>query len=158
MLRVFLALRIFKHFALFSRRFRRKCTTLTVASFFSSVQRDRSTFSNIINLNYGRPKHTRNARTSSKTKKSPSRTSKTGSPFGVFHSDFFSALCDFFLEFIGFHQRVSPSFVSIFCNTMDVKKSQRVPRPFYIKTRRERLKSALYLRLKKRKTFFSKKT
>ena len=27
-----------------SRRFRRKCTTLTVASFFSSVQRDRFTF------------------------------------------------------------------------------------------------------------------
>ena len=28
----------------FSRRFQRKCTTFTVASFFSSVQRDRSTF------------------------------------------------------------------------------------------------------------------
>ena len=32
---------------------------------------------NIINLNYGRPKHTRNDRTSSKTKTSTSRTSKT---------------------------------------------------------------------------------
>ena len=31
-------------YPIFSRRFRRKCTTLTVASFFSSVQRDRSTF------------------------------------------------------------------------------------------------------------------
>ena len=40
---------------------------------------------------------------------------------------FFSAL---FLKFFGLHQRVPPSFVSIFCNTMDVKKSQRVP--FYI--------------------------
>ena len=34
-----------------------------------------------------------------------------------------------FLRFFGLHQRVPPSFVSIFCNTMDVKKSQRVP-PF----------------------------
>ena len=33
--------------------------------------------------------------------------------------------------FFGFHQMVSPSFVPIFCNTMDVKKSQRVP-PFTI--------------------------
>ena len=38
----------------------------------------------------------------------------------------FSAL---FLKFFGLHQRVPPSFVSIFYNTMDVKKSQRVP-PF----------------------------
>ena len=59
------------------RRFRRKCTTLTVASFFSPVERDRSTFSNIINLNYGRPKHIPNARTLSKTKTSTSRASKT---------------------------------------------------------------------------------
>ena len=43
---------------------------------------------NIINLNYGRPKDTRNARISSKTKTSTPRISKTG-PFGVFHSDFF---------------------------------------------------------------------
>ena len=34
-----------------------------------------------------------------------------------------------FLKFFGLHQRVPPSFVSIFCNTMDVKKLQRVP-PF----------------------------
>ena len=106
-------------------RFRRKCTTLTVASFFSSVQRDRSTFLfNIINVDYGRPKHNRNARTSSKTKTSTSRTSKT--PFGVFQSDFFRHYATFF----EFHQRVSPSFASIFCNTMDIKKSQRAP--FYI--------------------------
>ena len=44
---------------------------------------------------------------------------------------FFSTLCDFLLKFFGFHQRVSPSFVSIFCNTMDVKKSQRVPFTFF---------------------------
>ena len=34
-----------------------------------------------------------------------------------------------FLKLFGLHQRVPPSFVSIFCNIMDVKKSQRVP-PF----------------------------
>ena len=34
-----------------------------------------------------------------------------------------------FLKLFGLHQRVTPSFVSIFCNTMDVEKSQRVP-PF----------------------------
>ena len=33
----------------------------------------------------------------------------------------------FFLFFFGFYQRISPSFVSIFFNTMDAKKSQRVP-------------------------------
>ena len=32
-----------------------------------------------------------------------------------------------FLKLIGLHQRIPPSLVSIFCNTMDVKKSQRVP-------------------------------
>ena len=48
-------------------------------------------------------------------------------PFGVFHSDFFCTIRLFFKLFFGFHQRVSPSFVSIFCNAMDVKKSQRVP-------------------------------
>ena len=43
------------------------------------VQRDQSNFCslfNIINSNYGRPKHTRNGRTSSKTETSTSRTSK----------------------------------------------------------------------------------
>ena len=36
--------------------------------------------------------------------------------------------------------------------------SIKVDRPELLRTRRERLKSALYLRLKKRKTFFWKKT
>ena len=52
-----------------------------------------------------------------------------GPPFGVFHSDFFGTL-RLFLKYFRFHQRVSPSFVSIFCNTMDVKNPQRVH--FYI--------------------------
>ena len=47
-------------------------------------------------------------------------------PFGVFHSDFFRHYATF-MNFFVFHKRVSPSFVSIFCTTMDVKKSQRVP-------------------------------
>ena len=34
-----------------------------------------------------------------------------------------------FLKFFGLHQKIPPSFVSTFCYTMDVKKSQRVP-PF----------------------------
>ena len=43
----------------------------------------------------------------------------------------FSALCDFFLNFFRLHQRVPFSIVSIFCNTMDVKKFLKDP-PFYI--------------------------
>ena len=64
---------------------------------------------NIINLNYGPPKHTRNSRTSSKK-----------------HSDFLRHNATF-LKFFGFHQRVSPSFVSIFCNTMDLEKPKGPP-------------------------------
>ena len=48
-------------------------------------------------------------------------------PLWCFSLGFFSALCDFFLKLFGFHQRVSPSIFSIFCITMDLKKSQRVP-------------------------------
>ena len=44
----------------------------------------------------------------------------------VFHSDFFRHNVTFF-EVFGFHQIVSPLFVSIFCNTIDSKKI-----PFYI--------------------------
>ena len=48
-------------------------------------------------------------------------------PLWCFSLGFFLAQCDFFKKFFGLHQRVSPSFVSIFSNTMDVKKSQRAP-------------------------------
>ena len=48
------------------------------------------------NLNYGRPKHTRNARTSSKTKnRRPEPRKHTKDPFGylgVFHLDFFGTM------------------------------------------------------------------
>ena len=98
------------------------CPTITVGSFFldtkgplfcSFVQQPQtSTTSNLNNSNL---------RSASKTK----RKNKTdvhnlqNTPW----PHFFSAL---FLKFFGLHH---PSFVSIFCNTMDVKKSQRVP-PF----------------------------
>ena len=45
----------------------------------------------------------------------------------VFFTRIFLAQCDFFLKFFGFHQRASPSFVSIFYNTMNLKKSQSPP-------------------------------
>ena len=48
-----------------------------------------------------------------------------GSALGVFHSDFFRHY--FFFDFFGFHQRVSPSFVPILCNTMDVKNPKGSP-------------------------------
>ena len=116
----------------FSRRFRRKSRLFQWLVFFVSSTRSVHFFVhlfNIINLNYGRPKHNRNARNSSQTKKSTSRTSKTQVPLDVFHSNFFRHSATF-LEDFGFPQRVSPSFVSIFSNTMDVKKIQRIP--FYV--------------------------
>ena len=45
-------------------------------------------------------------------------------PFGVFHSDFFRHNATFLKNF-EFHQMVSPSFVSMFCNTMDLKKNPK---------------------------------
>ena len=83
--------------------------TITVDSFFSRV---RSFFCSVVQQHQLelRPKHTRNARTSSKTKTSTSRpeprkNSKDPSPFGVFHSDFFGTM-RIFLKFHGLHQRV----------------------------------------------------
>ena len=72
-----------------------------------------------------------NIRSASKTKRKkqnrrPQPRKHTKDPTSA---PLFSALCDFFLKFFGLYQRVPPSFVSTFCNTMDVKKLQRVP-PF----------------------------
>ena len=96
------------------------CPTITVGSFFldtkgplfcSFVQQPQtSTTSNLNNSNL---------RSASKTKKKQNRR-----PQPRKHT-----LAPLFLKFFGLHQRVPTSFVSIFCNTMDVKKSQRVP-PF----------------------------
>ena len=127
-----------RHFStFFSRRFRRKCTTLTVASFFSSVHRDRSPFlfiwficstSSTLTTDVQNILEMPEPRLKQNHRRPEPRKHRT--PFGVFHSDFFRHYATFF-EFFGFHQRVSPSFVSIFYNTMDngCQKSQRVP-PF----------------------------
>ena len=81
---------------------------------------------NIINLNYERPKLTRNAEPRPKQKHRRPELRKHRIPPLAFFTRIFSALCDFFI-FFGFQQRVSSSFVSIFYNTMVLKKSQRVP-------------------------------
>ena len=86
---------------------------------------------NIINLNYGPPKHTRNAKNID-----VQNLENVGSPLVFFTLIFFGTM-RLFLKFFGFHQVfwipqvfwVSPSFVSIFCNTMDPEKIPEGP-PF----------------------------
>ena len=104
------------------------CPTITVGSFFRRVwstfcsfvqHRQISTTSNLNNSNL---------KSASKLK----RKNKTRLEFRYHTKDspiapLFSAVCKFFLKLFGWHQRVPLSFVSIFCNTMDVRKSQRVP-------------------------------
>ena len=108
----------------FSRGFRIKCTTLTVASFFRQFNSIGPLFCSFV-------QHQLELRTSKTYSKRQNivqnknidvqNLENIGPPW-CFSLGFFSALCYF-----GFHQRVSPLFVSIFCNTMGVKKSQRVP-------------------------------
>ena len=92
----------------FSQRFRRKCTTLTVASFFSSVQRDRSTFlficstsstwtTDVQNILEHRPKQ--------KHRRPEPQKHRIPRPFSVFHSYFFRH-CAIFLKFFGFRSEV----------------------------------------------------
>ena len=102
----------------FRRRFR-NARLLQWLVFFVSSTRSVHFLSlfNIINLNYQNILETPEPRPKQKHRRPEPRKHRT--PFGVFHSDFFRHSATFF----GFHQRVSPSFVSIFCNTMDVKKS-----------------------------------
>ena len=83
-------------------------------------------------MNYGGSKHS-NLRSASKTKRRnkidvhnlKNTLSTLRSPL----SPTFFGTMQLFLKPFELHQRVPPSFVSIFCNTVDVKKSQRVP-PF----------------------------
>ena len=130
----------------FSRRFRIKCTTLIVASFYRQFNAIGPLFCSFVQH------HQLEIRTSKTYSKRQNLVQKKnidvqnleniGSP--LFFTRFFLGTMWFFWffwippkglpfvcfdNFFGFHQRVSPSFVSIFCNTMDVKKSQRVP-PF----------------------------
>ena len=105
-----------------------------MASFFVSSTRSVHFFVhlfNIINLDYGRPKHTRNARNSSKTKTSTSRTSKTQAydPLGVFHSDFFRHYATFF-ELLW----IPPKGLPFVCfNILQHNGCQKIPKgPFHI--------------------------
>ena len=101
------------------------CPTITVGSFF--FRHERSTFlficSTTSNFNNFKPQQLQPQKRVQNEKKKqnrrPHRRKHTLAPL------FFST----FLKFFGLHQSVPPSFVSIFCNTMDVKKMQRVP-PF----------------------------
>ena len=107
------------------------CPTITVGSFFldtkgplfcSFVQQPQtSTTSNLNNSNL---------RSVSKTKRK-NKTDVHNLEITLRIPHFFSELCDF-LKLFGlkfFPQRAPLQFFLMFCNTMDVKKSQRVP-PF----------------------------
>ena len=123
-----------KYFALFSRRFRRKCATLTVDSFFRQFNAISPLFCSFVQH------HQLELRTSKTYSKRQNLVQNKNidvqnlgnigcpPPPWCFSLGFFSAQCDFFEVFwIPPNGLVSPSFVSIFCNTMDLKKSQRVP-------------------------------
>ena len=99
------------------------CPTITVGSFFRRV---RSTFlficSTTSNLNNS------NLRSASKTKRKKNRRPQPRNHTKDPPPPLFSELCDFLklgLKF--FPQRVPLQFFLMFCNTMDVKKLQRVP-------------------------------
>ena len=107
------------------------CPTITVGSFF--FRHERSTFlficSTTSNLNNFKPqqlqpqKRVQNEKKKQKGRPQPRNHTKD--------PPFFSELCDF-LKLFGlniFPQRVPPLIFLMFCNTMDVKKSQSVP-PF----------------------------
>ena len=112
-----------------SRRFRRKCTTHTVASFVRQFNTIGPLFCSFVQH------HQLELRTSKTYSKRQNliqnknidvqNLENIGSPLWCFSLGFFSAV-RLLLKLFGFHQRVSPSFLKIFCNTMDVKKSQRV--------------------------------
>ena len=99
-----------------------------MATFFVSSTRSVHFFVhlfNIINLYHGPPKHIRNARTSSKTKKHrPTEPRKHKmSPFGVFHSDF--SKCDFYLKFFW----IPPKGFSFVCfHILQHNGSQKIPK------------------------------
>ena len=99
--------------------FEEKCPTLTVGSFFYSFNNN--------NLNYGRSKHTRNVKSSSKTKKHVQNLENILRilPLAIlafFTRNFFGTTRLFGIS--GLHERGPLQF----CNRMDVEKTQRVPR------------------------------
>ena len=107
------------------------CPTITVGSFFRHV---RSTFlficSTTSNLNNFKPQQLQpQKRVQNEKKKQNRRPQPRKHTKDPTLAPLFFGTMRHFLKFFGLHQRVPPSFVSIFCNTMDVKTSQRVP-PF----------------------------
>ena len=102
------------------------CPTITVGSFFFKTRKVHflficSTTSTTSNLNNSNLRSVQNEK--QKQNRRPQPRNHTKDPH------FFSELCDF-LKLFGlkfFPQRVPPSIFLMFCNTMDVKKSQRVP-------------------------------
>ena len=107
------------------------CPTITVGSFF---RHERSTFlficSTTSNLNNFKPQQLQpQKRVQNEKKKQNRRPQPRKHTKDPTLAPLFFGTMRLFLKFFGLHQRVPPSFVSIFCNTMDVKKSQRVP-PF----------------------------
>ena len=106
------------------------CPTLTVGNFFRRVrsifcsfvqQRQTSTTSSLNNSNLKSA-----SKRNEETKQMPEPRNHTKDPP---IAPLFFGTMRLFLKLFGLHQRVHTSFVSIFCNTMDVKTTQRVP-PF----------------------------
>ena len=107
------------------------CPTITVGSFF--FRHERSTFlficSTTSNLNNFKPQQLQPQKRVQKKRKNKTDVHNLEITLKIPH--FFSELCDF-LKLFGlniFPQRVPPLIFLMFCNTMDVKKSQSVP-PF----------------------------
>ena len=105
------------------------CPTITVGSFF--LKHERSTFlficSTTSNFNNFKPqqlqpqKRVQNEKKKQSRRPQPRKHTKDPTLAPLFFGTFFEVFC--------IAPEGPPSFVSIFCNTMDVKKSQRVP-PF----------------------------
>ena len=85
-------------FAVFSRRFRRKCTTLTVASFFRQFNAIRPLFCSFVQLHQ---LELRTSKTYSKRQNSKRPKQKHQRTDDVSHFDFFGTM-RLFLKFFGF--------------------------------------------------------
>ena len=88
---------------------------------------------NIINLNFQTDFQniieTREPRPKQKHRRPEPRKHRT--PLWCFSSGFFFGTMRLISIFFGFHQRVSPSLVSIFCNTMESKNHKGSPFTFF---------------------------
>ena len=112
------------------------CPTLTVGSFFRRV---RFTFlficSTTSNLNKFEPQQLEpQKRVQNEKKKQNRRTEPQNHTKDPPIAPLFFGTMQLFLKLFGLHQRVPFHFFSTFCNTMDVKKSQRVPPSTFVGT------------------------